>query len=338
MNKLFLLTLVLICFGCRPDKKEIKNDLIESGIKGKVKTVQRSKFSVYEDFGEIVKDTLIEKSLMTFNEQGNILESKSPNYHIEVKYDKNGNKAEFILYNIDGIGEGRGSAKYDDKKNMIESSEFDSEGKMTKKSKSSYGYNEKGKIINQSNFNSDDEISNVIKFIYNNQDNLIEEDRYDSENKLIERKTYKYNDKTIKIEEKEYSQEGDLYRIITYNDNGDITKEMLYNSKGVAYPKQIFSYDDKGNAIERESYFSDGELDFTEVIKYDNHNNAIETIRYYPNVEEPRRKDTILTEYDHKNNPIKTIKYETQILTVDNSTYEKQVPKSLTEIQIEYYD
>jgi hypothetical protein len=123
-----LLIGMLILVSYRPSAI-IKNDLLDLGLKGKVKTLTETEFKVVNKFGEIQKGEIIDKDIYTFNEIGNKIEKThygSDGSLIEndiYKYDDKGNKTEENQYNSAGSLTSKSTYKYSDKDNMTEEEE-----------------------------------------------------------------------------------------------------------------------------------------------------------------------------------------------------------------------
>ncbi len=123
--KNLLLIILFLSVGFSQQKKSD-----EPNPKKGIKTETRLEYEYEEKFGELEV----------------ILEGKDI-----YKYDSNGNKVEWLMYNSDGSLESKTIYKYDSNGNIIEESGYDSEGNLTDNvfgvSKTIYKYDSKNRII-----------------------------------------------------------------------------------------------------------------------------------------------------------------------------------------------
>ena len=127
MKKLTYLFLALIIVACGNETK--KNDLTESNLYGKVKSLTSKEYEVIEKFGEITKGEILYR-----------------NY--KVKYDDKGDETESSSYNSDGSLVFKTIYEYDDKGNETESSRYNSDGSLDFKNTYEYEFDNKGNWIN----------------------------------------------------------------------------------------------------------------------------------------------------------------------------------------------
>ena len=107
MKKLIYLFLTLLIFACSDDETK-KNDLTESNLYGKVRSLTEKEYEPIEKFGEITKGEIIYVNKETYDDKGNMIEISSYNSDgsLAIKYifeyDDKGNKTERSIYNSDG--------------------------------------------------------------------------------------------------------------------------------------------------------------------------------------------------------------------------------------------
>lgn len=211
---------------------------------------------------------------------------------------------------------------------------FNEQGKLTLKLKLNgtgkqvykyvYSYDNNGMKTHEVGYNSDNEVFNKGVYKYENG-NIIDESRYDENNSLFGKFIFHYDSSGAITKEIRYDEAGVLKNtfIYTYNQKKEKTEEKNYLADGTFAFRNTFKYDDKGILIEGCSYHKD-EISSKTSYKYDEKNNIIEEIKYNEKGD-MKLKLNYKYEYDNVHNWIKKIKYV------------NDVPKYLTERQIEYY-
>lgn len=280
MKKIVLMAFAIMNLaGCDLRKeKEVKNDLQKQELKGKVKSVVQKVYTGSEKFGEVEKDSVFCDIFSTdcnksyYNEFGN---------KTIVEYDSH------ILL-------GKGVFTYDNQQFLIESKNFDREGKLFQKDV--YKNNENGKPFEMNSYINDTLFHKVIT-------------KYDSKHNVIERCTYRENGNLEKEEKYKYNENGDLIEKIitnsdigfeyidgklskaplserytyTYDDKGNQIEEQLISNKSNA--RGVYEYDSEGNKI-KSTYFDDsGNMLFITIFSYtyDEHKNWIKQVKYKNN-------------------------------------------------------
>lgn len=127
-----------------------KTDVEKAGLKGKVKSVHHIIYEAIEKFGEITKGEEVEYS------------SFSNDSNVSNVFDDKGNMIEDNNYNSDGSLITKWISKYDDKGNMIESNEYNSDGSFS--CKYTYKYE----------FDSHDNWVKQIEYFDNKSDTITE--------------------------------------------------------------------------------------------------------------------------------------------------------------------
>lgn len=246
MKKLILVLLATFSLiACITDKK---NDLQKFNLQGNVK-------SITEVEDDIKKDSVIHTSeaypqyitLLKFNEKGNL--TKMSFYHSKnilasetlYKYNDKGYLIEEEHHNYDFFFpvSSKHIPKYDDKGNLIEKDNYDSDGKLTSKTK--YKYDGKGNEIERNIYKPDGSLDSKWTFKYDNKGNTIEENVYNSNGSLNSKITYRYNDKNI-IEEAYNGRNKETYKY-EHDDKGNWIKRISYvNNQPNIITKRTIEY------------------------------------------------------------------------------------------------
>jgi|SRR5690554_1154702 len=311
MKTLKLLTIVsIILFFSNCTDNKIKNDLTTENLKGKVKSIKETPYKAIEKFGEVTKgdvyvDYFSNIKYAMYNENGNITEMR--------KYDSPEKTLDKYVYN------------YDKKGNLIKENKYNSNEKL--ESKKIYKYDDKLNLIELNKYNSERILESKEIYRYDYKENMVESNEYNSDGTLESKGIYEYNDKENLTEGKLYYSNGKLYYefIQKRSDKGNmVEKNYWYSFDGASEINYILKYDEKCNLIESKMYHNK-ELEHTRVCKYDENNNQIEENRYdsFGKLIEVQKYKY---KYDDKGNWMEKIEYENDI------------PKKITEREIEYYD
>ena len=294
----------------------------------------------------------------TFNTgslKGKVKSLKETIYEI----DKNQNKTLFITEE-----ERPYKVFFDERGNVVENEQYNSEGKVFLKYINIYTYHNniiKSKESYCRGYLCMNEGKTITK--YNDKGLVIEITIYDDKGEVISNEKFQYDEKDKLIKETlkgfYYSEGGDfeiekhpIDRVRTYNykyENGNLTEESSsdgemkkYDSQGrIAEEKRwdntdyFYSYDSNNNLIKKiQIYHTNSVLERTEIIyKYDENNNLVEQTTSDGN--------KTFYKYDHKNNLIEEVSNEGNKITYKydekGNWVEKRQNKILTERTIEYY-
>jgi YD repeat-containing protein len=202
---------------------------------------------------------------------------------------------------LNGLGHYDLFVVLDKNHNVIESSQFDSDGNLI--FKSTYSYNKNGNVIEAidndggySNYIYDEkgyligidfhivkETYSIQKYVFlnDNKGNLLERKGYDFYNRLSSTSTFKYDEHGNIIESKEYDIKGDLKTqyIYMYNESGKKTEEYVTGKvlisgkyKGLYYgtytSKITYKYDENGNVILQMIYGENDEIEYIRELEY----------------------------------------------------------------------
>jgi len=269
---LIKLTLLWLLFGLNAHAQVIqekdKNDLVKDKIRGKVRTMSVSGFTVVRKDGKLQKGRTVHTSVSRYNEKGYLLEFTSTagddtvqNEYVHFKamrslfkYDNNGILVSNSRYNGDGALEDSASYKVDAKGNRIDWNTYKGDGSLE------WNYNRE----------------------YDLQGNLIESNEF-LKGALKSRHTYKYDDRGNVKEENTFEGDGrlKLKELFKYDDNKNVIEITDYNRTGVFKARYTYAYDSRGNQVEEKEYDDEFSNKFKKIhTKYDNENNVIEVTQY----------------------------------------------------------
>ena len=236
-----------------------KNDLQRENLKGNVKSVKEVSYEAVDKFGKITKG-----------------------------------KKDWAWYD----SKSNSNIKFDKKGNLIEYSDFSSEGELYSKHISTYDDN--GKFIEEIKYDKDGKKVFITKIKEVENGNAREYKRYDLEGNLI------------------------LKGISKYDDNHNLIESSRYKADGSLDSKIIYKYDENDNKIEYSMYKSDGTLIYQDKSKFDKNGNEVE-VNYYGSEGELMAKANYQYTFDDKNN------------WITRTLIEDDIPKYIVEREIEYY-
>lgn len=214
-----------------------------------------------------------------------------------------------------------------------------------------YSYDEKGKLVNRSNFNHGKK-GYSKEFEYDENGNMINE--YDLTPTGIAQRNwaYKYDKKGNNIE-RSYTyfldESNDFKTLYEYDNDGNKVQESTYDKYGIQNTIIFYKHDTNGNLIE-EKVYSKSDLFYTNEFKYDSKGNILEDIQ----TTSENEKIKISNKYDSNGNLISKIRISSQNKEYDfNYSYQydydnlgnwiKRVkftngkPQFIRERTIEYY-
>jgi len=179
-------------------------------------------------------------------------------------------------------------------------------------------HDEKGNVVLEVKYNSDEELEDKYTFKYDENDHVIEEIHYLTFKDIAEHKTYErdkkgkivkafkhYNDGSKDTIEYHFNDDGLLMEMVTIDsydeveakiiceyENGNLILEEAYEYDELIL-KQTYSYDKDGNVIE-ESKWNEDEGNIRQANVYDENNRVIKVLFY-------NKKDelAVKTEYEY---------------------------------------
>jgi len=275
---IFILTFLGI-YTCAYPLNKPQTDLEKDGFKGNVRSVKTNNYYVTTKFGEIKKGNLKNFEIRVYDKKGSLIEYQSDDggkiRKVILKYDKDGNLIDKSNFNSDGTIYDKTIYKYDDKGNLIEESRYDFDGNLKKKAIFKYGNKEYKPYFNRSNSWT----KSFFDFDVDKKGNLTDFYSYDSNGKLNEKGVCKHDN------------EGNLLELLGYDDENTLSLNIIYKydiqknfveyyvkiEEGeVSGKKETFQYDKTGNLIEDIRYNSDNGMNSKYTYQYDNKGNLIE--------------------------------------------------------------
>ena len=246
------------------------NDLEESEIKGKVKSITAYKESKVL-FGDTSKSSRILKDVLLFNRFGNLSESYryytdgSIDSKTNYKHDNKGNKSEGSGFTGDGSLDFKTTFKYDKKGNKIEESRYNSDGSLSQKE--IYKYDKDGNKIEWIWFIVDGNLKDPhykTLYKYNEYGHLVKENIIAFSHKLVGMYPqdmnsyilYEYDRKGNKVEKNEHNYDGSLLMQLTYKYDkyGNMIEKDGVKNLDRSVGKFVYKHDKIGNVIKKISY------------------------------------------------------------------------------------
>lgn len=363
------LSLLLACFFLTTEaqqqvKEKEKSDLVKDKIRGKVRTMSVSGFTVVRKDGKLQKGRKVHTAISKYNENGNILEFNSTAGDDTVQNEFVHFKATKSLY------------KYDINGILVSNSRYNGDGML--EDSASYTVDSKGNRIDWNTYKGDGSIEWNYNRIYDLQGNLIESNE-NYKGALKSRHTYKYDDKLNIIEENYYEGDGrlKLKELFKYDDKRNVIEITDINRTGGFKARYTYAYDSRGNQIEEREFDDENSTKYKRIVtKYDDENNVTEVTQYNEKGKityeckldkwgnhtadatfkpdgTPIERVTQKYKYDDKNNEVENERFNAKgksmmkiknIYTYDKEgnwfikiVYENDKPKRITERIFDYY-
>jgi len=304
---------------------EPKNDLESMHLKGKVKSVIVTKYSVVDKFGTLLKSQNSEESFQ-FNKSGNEEKySHSNNGHLVAfhgsSFDQNGNKIETLYFNYAKQFEKKEAMVWDNNK-LVEKTTYDNLGDIADKliikrdyqgnDTADYQYDSKGKMIaHYQHIYENGNLSYSISVDDKGSTFLFEELAYNGQGKIAK--------KTETI--------GRYTKVTSFDEAGNDIEETFMNGQHSVEYDFRYKYDDQNNIIELKVLREAGnkEVEITNISDDDFANDGYKDMAYRNRSE----SYTCKYEYDETGNIIRKVKYKLK--------FGEQSPEELTEYKIVYY-
>jgi hypothetical protein len=263
------------------------------GLKGRVKTIRIEE--VQHTYGNHEREL---KKQITFDARGNYVETREPMMLPEVF--KHNEPKPVYTFNAD--------CKPIERRGLV------GEWEMTK---TTYLYNEKGKLKEQSVYDLEGRLLWKAVYSFDDRGNVNEETetiqvhpehfrppRYDVYRTT--RSTFKHDERGNVIEELSYKYDGSLYAkyVNVYDTTNRVTKFQRFDKDGKLEEEKTFTYDSSGNLVSERRYSDFGYIwDALMTYKYDAHGNWIEE------VESTRNKEKGESDYKLYSTTYRIIKY-----------------------------
>lgn len=292
MKKYTILVLITtLIVSCSNTKKTEKfTDLNRWQMVGSVKSCEESSYEAIEKFGLIIADERLKssfKKVRLFNPGGFITQE--------------------YVYIHDTTLYLKFTKKYDFNNNIIK--DVTNDYLSNKERVEILIYDELGKKIENSNYDSDGKIQSRSIYFYDKDENMIERRHYDSNGNLTSKDIYKYDKAGNNIESINFSGNGEFKQknVTIYDDNGYWFENTSYDKYGNIIRKEIAKNDQRGNCleyqlnrfdngffnritrlydntdkkIEESNYHSDGSLKGNSRYTYDSNGNIVEVYNKY---------------------------------------------------------
>lgn len=258
MKKKSIISIIVLIFLVSCVGNQRKNSLSEANIKGKVKTLTTYQYEASEKFGQAQKEKLRFTTTNFYNEEGNLkeqnlsyLQSGEITQKRIYEFDEQGNVVGKD-YNKDGTHQYTYKYLYDKKGNLIESNNFDSNGKRTDKRVTQY--NKEGKKIITFNYDENDSIKSKSTYTYEDNGKKMILKSVNPDNSINWTQVYTYDDNGNEIGNNDVDENGKIGTTRVYQyDSFDEQKNWI---------KRIWIYNGKVNEIvERKIQYFDNSQD-----------------------------------------------------------------------------
>jgi hypothetical protein len=295
LSILIIASMLAACSG----NKSKKNDLMDMGLKGKVKSLNETSYYAMASKGNVTNAKQGEKefpwtnSRYSFNTEGNFISHNAYNpdgslvFQQLYKYDGKGLKTETTYYyrlGSDSLRE-RSVYAYDSAGNLTDLKTYDLIGYLDRRF--AYKYDNSGNLAQVLNYDYDDNIDSTLYNTFDNSGNLIITIARNADSSLRYKTTSTYDDKGNVLEFKYFDMDGKLRDklVYKYDDKGNKTEYVKYVADTLS-EKQLYKYDKNGLPISNEVFKSDGSLETQLTYEYvlDKNKNWIKRTEFNFNV------------------------------------------------------
>ncbi len=252
--KKIILSVAALALGCSMFAYDIAS---HSPVKGAVRTVTRTDFSVMSRFGEYFR---------------------TPGAKFVYKYDDSGRRTETLELSMRDEVVNRVVNTYDAAGHLSEQTGYDGTGALLWRSVVSF---KNGIKFDVSELGSDNTLKGRTIYSYSGG-RLSEETSYNADGAVIWKITYAYDGKGQVAEENEYSGDGALSerRVFTYTAAGSNDTISYYGENEMLKTKDVFRYGDNGILTEITTYGADGKAAVRTIVKFDNTGNIAKITAY----------------------------------------------------------
>ncbi|MDF4202227.1 hypothetical protein PXD56_04645 [Maribacter sp. SA7] len=281
--KLLAIFLLMIIISCNSfSNKIVENSWVQDNLRGKVKNFEEVSSDVTQLKGRTEKKLFFNE----YNEKGYAIEKRDFRLRNKkvFKYDNKGNRVQRLVYSLNDNGsgpmdkmiseydddgnlvttkwsnsysQGKWMYKYDENGNQIEFIEHH-RGKVYKRT--IYKYNEKGEIIQETLYNTDNLLVERAIFDYDKNGNKILINMFAPDERIRFRSAYKYDDRNNRIEEINFLKFGDDKADLEYAIANDLDKYKEHFT-------YAYEYDNEGNWVKKTKY-NNGEVVFISEREY----------------------------------------------------------------------
>lgn len=249
-------------------KKEVKNDLINTNIKGSVESI----ILIKKEF----KSNFEEKIISEYNLKGNLTSKKiyfnNNLYRSKIlKYeDYFLSSAIELVYNKKRV-ESKTVSEYNKNGDVIVIKKYNSKNKLTDEWENEYEYNSNSKI----------KFINRLKTFGLIKDKRTKDTNYSS---FIGNESYIYDDNKNLILIKKKDDFGNT-ELIKFNEKGNVLEELSFTNQNILESKYNYKYDENNNLIFEKGVLSDNSKYYYtyEIKKNDKEGNWVEQLISYEN-------------------------------------------------------
>lgn len=280
LSAIFFLMIIISCNSF--SNNIIENSWAQDNLKGKVKNFEEVSSNVNKLKGTTEKKLFFNE----YNKKGYAIEKRD--YRLQdktiFKYDNKGNIVQRLVYSLTDHGSGPIGERifeYDEEGNLVTTKwsssysqgkwmyKYDENGNQTEfivhhrgkvYKRTNYKYNEKGKVIEETLYNTDDLLVERAIFDYDENGNKILIKMFAPDERLKFRSTYKYDDRNNRIEEINFLKFGDDKANLEYAIANDLDKYKEHFTF-------TYEYDNEGNWIKKTKY-NNGEVVFVSEREY----------------------------------------------------------------------
>jgi hypothetical protein len=196
---------------------------------------------------------------------------------------------------------------------IMSESTLPAEGSKKVQSKNVFKYDANGNMIELSNYKTDGKVNSTIRSTYDANGKLIKEETLLGNGKVDLVSTIKTDAKGNKIEQEDVRPMGNIifnYKYYyKYDEKGQLTERIAYRGNGTFLFKYIFNYDDNGNRIEWIQQGPDSSVVGKVIYKY-NEKNALSEQTEYNGSGSIKAIYTYSYEFDKKGNWIRRKKMQ----------------------------
>lgn len=193
--------------------------------------------------------------------------------------------------------------KYDEKGNIIEETNYTSENRLEEKR--TYKYDDKGKLTEEIVLHAAEDFEEKRKIIRNEKGHSVEEIK-EYPDGTIERTIIKRddNENIIEIVVLDEDDEQESKQLFKYDEKKNLKSHVKLDMDGEAIEATEFEYDDNGNIISKKEILPEEGIEITSEIEYDEKGREIKSVAYN---EDGKKLAEVELIYDEKGNHIETI-------------------------------
>lgn len=249
IQRLIVLLLCLLLFTS--SYGQIKNDLSNKNLKGKVKETINNTYRAITLSEEIQKGEFLETYIYTYNEKGYETKFGAGLYQNISRYDKDGYKIQYSLMQ-DSIMLQNILMKNDSKGLKVREDIFNARNNLLGQRR--YKYDANGNRIELREFNGLGDILFMKKFNYDERRNKTKEVKQDSSKQILSNYAFLYDDKDNLTYETGFTYKPSVSYSESkhiYNSNGDVIQSLIYYGPTRILLTYKYEYDDEKNWIKK---------------------------------------------------------------------------------------